>query len=66
MRWRAVSDGGEDQGAEEAFMGGMKKAKIHHVSFGKLPSRATGSSFQRANDKRETDTVLVYLPRTTR
>jgi len=33
-RWSAVSDGGEDQGAEEAFMG-QKKAKNHHVSFGK-------------------------------
>jgi len=29
-----VSYGGEDQGAEEAFMG-QKKAKNHHDSFGK-------------------------------
>jgi hypothetical protein len=28
------SDGGEDQGAEEAFMG-QKKANNHDVSFGK-------------------------------
>jgi hypothetical protein len=29
-----MSDGGEDQGADEAFMG-QKKAKNHRVSFGR-------------------------------
>jgi len=32
-RWSAVSDGGEDQGAEEALWG--RRRKNHHVSFGK-------------------------------
>jgi len=31
----AVSDGGEDQGAEQVTVMGRKKAKNHHVSFGK-------------------------------
>ena len=39
----AVSDGGEDQGAEVAFMGPRERLL---VSFGKEPSRARGSSFQ--------------------
>ena len=46
-RWSAVSDGGEDQGAEEEALMGQKKAKNHHCQFWKEPSRASGSSFQR-------------------
>jgi hypothetical protein len=47
-RWSAVSDGGEDRGAEEALVWGMKKAKNHHVRtffLEKSPSRASGSVF---------------------
>ena len=42
-RWSAVSDGGEDQGAEEAFMGEKKEESSRQ--FWKEPSRASGSSF---------------------
>ena len=46
-RWSAVSDGGEDQGAEEAFMG-QKKAKNHHVSFEESRLVRAALPFQRA------------------
>jgi len=44
----AVSDGGEDQGAEEAFMGQEEEGEESSRQFWKEPSRASGSSFQRA------------------
>ena len=45
-RWSAVSDGGENQGAEGVTVMGQKKAKNRHVSFGK--SRlARAALFQR-------------------
>ena len=42
-----MSDGGEDQGAEEGNRSwGQQKAQNRHFYFGNEPSRASGSSFQ--------------------
>jgi len=43
-----VSDGGEDQGADEACMGQKKKAKNRHVSFGKSRLALAAPPFQGA------------------
>jgi len=49
-RWSAVSDGGEDHGAEEAFMGQKKEESSRQ--FWKEPSRASGSSFSARGETR--------------
>jgi len=45
-RWSAVSDGGEDQGAEDVTVIRQKKAKNHHVSLGKSRLARAASLFQ--------------------
>ena len=45
--WSLVSDGGEDQGAEEVTVGVYAKRESCFVSFGKAVSRRSRLSFQR-------------------
>ena len=44
-RWSAVSDGGEDQGAEEVTVHGAEEGRIVTSVLEKSSSRASGSSF---------------------
>jgi hypothetical protein len=49
-------DNGEDQEAEEAFMGHMTNRRINHRQFWTEPRRASGSSVQRERTEADWDT----------
>ena len=60
-RWSAVSDGGEDQGAEEVTVHGAKRESS--CQFWKEPSRASGSSFSARDSSRDgwqLDSVSIH------